>query len=131
MWIALVTLYGHFVLNGRVYKFLHGKERKPQAWKHIKSTTSRQRSKRKERKGEKTDETGINKVLVHCFSPLFWHSRRIAVAFGDTHDCIRYQEASTGERTGRKQDLPQTSARGSFYPGIKEPRLVKTKVVQE
>lgn len=56
MWVALVTLYGHFVLNGRVYKFLHmGKER-TSGRKTSKSTTSRRNQ--KEKKGEKTDETG-------------------------------------------------------------------------
>lgn len=55
MWVALVTLYGHFVLNGRVYKFLHmGKER-TSGRKTSKSTTSRRNQKKK--KGEKTDET--------------------------------------------------------------------------
>lgn len=50
MWVALVTLYGHFVLNGRVYKFLHMGKGKNLRQENIKKHNIPPESKGKERR---------------------------------------------------------------------------------
>ena len=38
MWVAIVSCYGHFVLNGRTYKFIHKRKVKRYRTKEQKET---------------------------------------------------------------------------------------------
>lgn len=46
MWISMVSFYGHFVLNGRVYKFLH--KRKVIRYRKVKEESAEKNTQLKE-----------------------------------------------------------------------------------
>ena len=46
MWITMVSFYGHFVLNGRVYKFLH--KRKVIRYRKVKEESAEKNTQLKE-----------------------------------------------------------------------------------